>query len=185
VKTYDVVIVVAASWRLDCLELARRNLRVAVLDRQEMMHEASWRRRACFRRRQTVPPAIPLCRLDEPVSRSSKVHRCRQELHASISWRSSTATRRLRRANFKGNRAANDAATHDDNVVRFHDIILAAKARGATALDGFTSAILRVHWKGARFLRQILRANPVAGNNRFVAWLRKPLIFSTSLSGQH
>jgi hypothetical protein len=48
----------------------------------------------------------------------------------------------------KGNRAANDAATHDDNVVRFHDIILAAKARGATALDGFTSAILRVHWKG-------------------------------------
>ena len=48
----------------------------------------------------------------------------------------------------KSNRAANDPATHDDNVVRFHDIILAAKAQSAAAPDGFTSAILRVHWKG-------------------------------------
>jgi hypothetical protein len=48
---------------------------------------------------------------------------------------------------FKSDGAANDAATHDDDVERFHDIILAAKAGGATAPDGVTSAISQVHWK--------------------------------------
>jgi len=53
----------------------------------------------------------------------------------------------------KSNRAANDPATHDDNVVRFHDIILAAKAgarlRGAGLLQRFHEFI----GKDARFLR--------------------------------
>jgi glycine oxidase len=68
VKTYDVVIVgggiIGSSI---AFELARRNLRVAVLDRQELMHEASWAAAGMLSPAPDSPAAIPLV----PLGRAS------------------------------------------------------------------------------------------------------------------
>jgi glycine oxidase len=68
VKTYDVVIVgggiIGGSIAID---LARRNLRVAVLDRQELMHEASWAAAGMLSPAPDCPAAIPLV----PLGRAS------------------------------------------------------------------------------------------------------------------
>jgi glycine oxidase len=61
VNTYDVVIVgggiIGGSI---AFELARRNLRVIVLDRQELMHEASWAAAGMLSPAPDCPAAIPL-----------------------------------------------------------------------------------------------------------------------------
>jgi len=68
VKTYDVVIVgggiIGGSI---AFELARWNLRVAVLDRQELMHEASWAAAGMLSPAPDNPAAIPLV----PLGRAS------------------------------------------------------------------------------------------------------------------
>jgi glycine oxidase len=68
VKSYDVVIVgggiIGGSIAFD---LARRNLRVAVLDRQELMHEASWAAAGMLSPAPDCPAAIPLV----PLARAS------------------------------------------------------------------------------------------------------------------
>jgi len=68
VKTYDVVIVgggiIGGSSALD---LAGRHLRVAVLDRQELMHEASWAAAGMLSPAPDCPAAIPLV----PLGRAS------------------------------------------------------------------------------------------------------------------
>jgi glycine oxidase len=68
VKTYDVVIVgggiIGGSVAFD---LARRNLRVAVLDRQELMREASWAAAGMLSPAPDCPAAIPLV----PLGRAS------------------------------------------------------------------------------------------------------------------
>jgi glycine oxidase len=68
VKTYDVVIVgggiIGGSI---AFELAERNLRVAVLDRQELMHEASWAAAGMLSPAPDCPAAIPLV----PLGRAS------------------------------------------------------------------------------------------------------------------
>jgi glycine oxidase len=68
VKTYDVVIVgggiIGGSI---AFELTRRNLRVAVLDRQELMQEASWAAAGMLSPAPDSPAAIPLV----PLSRAS------------------------------------------------------------------------------------------------------------------
>jgi glycine oxidase len=68
VKTYDVVIVgggiIGGSIAFD---LARRNLRVAVLDRQELMHEASWAAAGMLSPAPDCTAAIPLV----PLGRAS------------------------------------------------------------------------------------------------------------------
>jgi glycine oxidase len=60
-NTYDVVIVgggiIGGSI---AFELSRRNLRVAVLDRQELMHEASWAAAGMLSPAPDCPAAIPL-----------------------------------------------------------------------------------------------------------------------------
>src|SRR5258707_8376288 len=65
---YDVVIVgggiIGGSVAFD---LARRNLRVAVLDRQELMHEASWAAAGMLSPSPDSPAAIPLV----PLGRAS------------------------------------------------------------------------------------------------------------------
>lgn len=67
-KTYDAVIVgggiIGGSVAFD---LARRNLRVAVLDRQELMHEASWAAAGMLSPAPDCPAAIPLV----PLGRAS------------------------------------------------------------------------------------------------------------------
>lgn len=67
-KTYDVVIVgggiIGGSIAFD---LAGRNLRVAVLDRQELMHEASWAAAGMLSPAPDCPAAIPLV----PLGRAS------------------------------------------------------------------------------------------------------------------
>ena len=67
-KTYDVVIVgggiIGGSVAFD---LARRNLRVAVLDRQELMREASWAAAGMLSPAPDCPAAIPLV----PLGRAS------------------------------------------------------------------------------------------------------------------
>jgi len=68
VKTYDVVIVgggiIGGSL---AFELARRNLRVVVLDRQELAHEASWAAAGMLSPAPDCPAAIPLV----PLARAS------------------------------------------------------------------------------------------------------------------
>jgi glycine oxidase len=68
VKTYDVVIVgggiIGGSIAFD---LARRDLRVAVLDRQELMREASWAAAGMLSPAPDCPAAIPLV----PLGRAS------------------------------------------------------------------------------------------------------------------
>jgi glycine oxidase len=68
VKTFDVVIVgggiIGGSIAFD---LAQRNLRVAVLDRQELMHEASWAAAGMLSPAPDCPAAIPLV----PLGRAS------------------------------------------------------------------------------------------------------------------
>jgi glycine oxidase len=68
VKTYDVVIVgggiIGGSI---AFELTQRNLRVAVLDRQELMHEASWAAAGMLSPAPDCPAAIPLV----PLGRAS------------------------------------------------------------------------------------------------------------------
>jgi len=68
VNTYDVVIVgggiIGGSI---ALELARRNLRVIVFDRQELMHEASWAAAGMLSPAPDCPAAIPLV----PLARAS------------------------------------------------------------------------------------------------------------------
>jgi glycine oxidase len=68
VNTYDVVIVgggiIGGSI---AFELARRNLRVIVLDRQELMHEASWAAAGMLSPAPDCPAAIPLV----PLARAS------------------------------------------------------------------------------------------------------------------
>ena len=67
-KTYDIVIVgggiIGGSIAFD---LGRRNLRVAVLDRQELMHEASWAAAGMLSPAPDCPAAIPLV----PLGRAS------------------------------------------------------------------------------------------------------------------
>lgn len=67
-KTYDVIIVgggiVGGSV---AFELSRRNLRVVVLDRQELMHEASWAAAGMLSPAPDCPAAIPLV----PLARAS------------------------------------------------------------------------------------------------------------------
>ncbi|MBZ5697390.1 MAG: glycine oxidase ThiO [Acidobacteriia bacterium] len=67
-NTYDVVIVgggiIGGSI---AFELSRRNLRVAVLDRQELMHEASWAAAGMLSPAPDCPAAIPLV----PLGRAS------------------------------------------------------------------------------------------------------------------
>ena len=67
-NTYDVVIVgggiIGGSI---ALELARRNLRVIVFDRQELMHEASWAAAGMLSPAPDSPAAIPLV----PLARAS------------------------------------------------------------------------------------------------------------------
>ena len=67
-NTYDVVIVgggiIGGSI---ALELARRNLRVIVFDRQELMHEASWAAAGMLSPAPDCPAAIPLV----PLARAS------------------------------------------------------------------------------------------------------------------
>ena len=67
-NTYDVVIVgggiIGGSI---AFELARRNLRVIVLDRQELMHEASWAAAGMLSPAPDCPAAIPLV----PLARAS------------------------------------------------------------------------------------------------------------------
>ena len=67
-KTYDVVIVgggiIGGSVAFD---LAKRDLRVAVLDRQELMHEASWAAAGMLSPAPDCPAAIPLV----PLGRAS------------------------------------------------------------------------------------------------------------------
>jgi glycine oxidase len=68
VNTYDVVVVgggiIGGSI---AFELSRRNLRVAVLDRQELMHEASWAAAGMLSPAPDCPDAIPLV----PLGRAS------------------------------------------------------------------------------------------------------------------
>jgi len=68
VNTYDVVIVgggiIGGSI---AFELARRNLRVIVFDRQELMHEASWAAAGMLSPAPDCPAAIPLV----PLARAS------------------------------------------------------------------------------------------------------------------
>ncbi len=67
-KTYDVVIV--GGGIIGCaiaLELAQRGLRVAVLDRQEMMHEASWAAAGMLSPAPDCTASIPLV----PLARAS------------------------------------------------------------------------------------------------------------------
>jgi glycine oxidase len=68
VKTYDVLIVgggiIGGSIAFD---LARRNLRVGVFDRQELMHEASWAAAGMLSPAPDCPAAIPLV----PLGRAS------------------------------------------------------------------------------------------------------------------
>jgi glycine oxidase len=70
VKTYDAVIVgggiIGGSIAFD---LARRNLRVAVLDRQELMREASWAAAGMLSPAPDCPAAIPVV----PLGRASLV----------------------------------------------------------------------------------------------------------------
>ncbi len=67
-KTYDVVIVgggiIGGSIAID---LAQRDLRVAVLDRQDLMHEASWAAAGMLSPAPDCPAAIPLI----PLGRAS------------------------------------------------------------------------------------------------------------------
>src|SRR5580692_6429680 len=67
-KTYDVMIVgggiIGGSI---AFELSRRNLRVAVLDRQELMREASWAAAGMLSPAPDCPAAIPLV----PLGRAS------------------------------------------------------------------------------------------------------------------
>ena len=68
VKSYDAVIVgggiIGGSI---AIELARRNLRVAVLDRQQLMREASWAAAGMLSPAPDCPAAIPLV----PLARAS------------------------------------------------------------------------------------------------------------------
>jgi glycine oxidase len=68
VKTFDVVVIgggiIGGSVAFD---LAQRNLRVAVLDRQELMHEASWAAAGMLSPAPDCPAAIPLV----PLGRAS------------------------------------------------------------------------------------------------------------------
>src|SRR5580692_8824741 len=67
-KTYDVVIV--GGGIIGCsiaFELARRKLRVALLDRQELMREASWAAAGMLSPAPDCPAAIPLV----PLGRAS------------------------------------------------------------------------------------------------------------------
>jgi len=59
-------------------ELSRRNLRVAVLDRQEMMHEASWRRRHAFAGARQSRRDSPGAAWTSQSRSLSKFHRCRR-----------------------------------------------------------------------------------------------------------
>ncbi len=67
-KTYDVIIagggIIGGSIAFD---LARRNLRVVVLDRRELMHEASWAAAGMLSPAPDCPAAIPLV----PLGRAS------------------------------------------------------------------------------------------------------------------
>jgi glycine oxidase len=68
VKTFDVVIVGGGIiGGTIAFELARRNLRVAVLDRQELMQEASWAAAGMLSPAPDTPAAIPLV----PLGRAS------------------------------------------------------------------------------------------------------------------
>src|SRR6267378_6693312 len=80
----------------------------------------------------------------------------------------------------KSNRAANDTAPHDDNVVRFHDINLSSKSAGRDCtgrvyFSDFTSSLERTPAFSARFCARTQSPAIIAS----WAWLRKPLIFST------
>ncbi len=67
-KTYDVVIVGGGIiGGAIAFELAQRNLRVAVLDRQELMHEATWAAAGMLSPAPDCPAAIPLV----PLGRAS------------------------------------------------------------------------------------------------------------------
>ena len=67
-NTYDVVIVGGGIiGGAIAFELARRNLRVIVLDRQELMHEASWAAAGMLSPAPDCPAAIPLV----PLARAS------------------------------------------------------------------------------------------------------------------
>jgi glycine oxidase len=68
VNTYDVVIVGGGIiGGAIAFELARRNLRVIVFDRQELMHEASWAAAGMLSPAPDCPAAIPLV----PLARAS------------------------------------------------------------------------------------------------------------------
>ena len=70
-STYDVLVVgggiIGASI---AFELSRRNLRVAVLDRQEFLREASWAAAGMLSPRQIVPPRSPCAARAAPAWRS-------------------------------------------------------------------------------------------------------------------
>jgi len=70
----------------------------------------------------------------------------------------------------KGNRAANDAATHDDNVVVSRHY-LSSKSAGAMHWTGLLQRFYEFIGERTPLSRQILRANHVVAISSW-AWLR-------------
>src|ERR1035437_1975201 len=99
------------------------------------------------------------------------------EASCMSSWRSSTATRRFRRDSSKA--IEPPMMPPPTMTTSYVFTSLSYQQRRGEGLEG-TVALKRFHEldeKNARFLRQILRANPVVGANRFVGLAEEAVDF--------